>query len=214
MNMLPPISFDLILNLDYYLSSLVTEYGALIYVILFVVLFIETGVVVIPFLPGDSLLFVAGALAALGSLDIILLFALLSAAAIMGDTANYWIGHHVGKRAYKGGMRFINKRRLEQAEKFFRKHGGKTIIVARFVPFVRTFAPFIAGIGAMEYKRFIGYNITGGIAWVGSFLAAGYLLGNMPVIRDNLSLFLLSVIVISIAAAFTGFIAHNEKTRS
>ncbi len=187
---------DLFLHLDTHLSAVITQYGAWTYALLFIVIFVETGLVVTPFLPGDSLLFAAGAFAALGSLEIGLLFVLLAIAAVLGDTVNYWIGHLLGERAYS--IRWIKKEYLERTHVFFEKHGGKTIFLARFVPIVRTFAPFVAGIGRMSYGYFFSYNVFGGIIWVGLFLGAGYLFGNIPFIRDHFSMVVLVIVLISI----------------
>src|SRR5512135_1861566 len=172
---------DLFLHLDVHLSAIVTQYGVWTYGLLFVVIFIETGLVVTPFLPGDSLLFAAGTFAALGSLNIWLLFLLLAAAAVLGDTVNYWIGHYLGDRAYQ--IKWIRREYLDRTHQFFEKYGGKTIFLARFVPIIRTFAPFVAGVGSMTYPRFIAYNIIGGIAWIGLFVCGGYFFGNIPVVK-------------------------------
>ena len=195
---------DLFLHLDKYLSEIIQNYGVLTYVLLFAVIFMETGLVVTPFLPGDSLLFAAGTFAspALGSsLNIGLLWVLLSAAAILGDTANYWIGHYIGPRAFSGEVRFLKKEYLDRTHAFYEKHGGKTIILARFVPIVRTFAPFVAGVGAMTYKHFISYNVIGGLLWVTIFTLGGYFFGNLPFVKDNFSLVVIAIIVISVLPA-------------
>ena len=187
---------DVFLHLDEHLSSVIAQYGVWTYALLFFVIFMETGFVVTPFLPGDSLLFAAGAFAALGSLDLRLLLGLLATAAFLGDTANYWIGHYLGDRAYK--IRWIKKEYLEKTHAFFEKHGGITIFLARFVPIVRTFAPFVAGIGRMSYGYFISYNVFGGIIWVSLFTVTGYLFGNIPFVRDNFSLVVIAIIIISV----------------
>jgi membrane-associated protein len=195
---------DLFLHLDKYLSEIIQNYGVLTYVLLFAVIFMETGLVVTPFLPGDSLLFAAGTFAspALGSsLNIGLLWVLLSAAAILGDTANYWIGHYIGPRAFSGDVRFLKKEYLDRTHAFYEKHGGKTIILARFVPIVRTFAPFVAGVGAMTYKHFISYNVIGGLVWVTIFTLGGYFFGNLPFVKNNFSLVVIAIIVISVLPA-------------
>jgi membrane-associated protein len=173
------IVLDLFLHLDTHLSAIITQYGAWTYALLFTVIFVETGLVVTPFLPGDSLLFAGGTFAALGSLNIWLLFFLLATAAVLGDSVNYWIGHYLGERAYR--IKWIKREYLDRTHAFFEKHGGKTIFLARFVPIVRTFAPFVAGIGRMSYGYFFSYNVFGGIAWVGLFTAAGYWFGNILV---------------------------------
>ena len=187
---------DLFLHLDVHLSAIITQYGVWTYGLLFAVIFIETGLVVTPFLPGDSLLFAAGTFAALGSLNIWLLFGLLAVAAVLGDTVNYWIGHFIGERAYN--IKWIKREYLERTQHFFDKYGRKTIFLARFVPIVRTFAPFVAGIGQMSYPAFISYNIFGGIIWVALFTFAGYFFGNIPFIRHNFSLVVLAIVLISV----------------
>jgi membrane-associated protein len=187
---------DLFLHLDVHLSAIITQYGVWTYALLFVVIFIETGLVVTPFLPGDSLLFAAGTFAALGSLNIWLLFLLLAGAAVLGDTANYWIGHFIGDRAYN--IKWIKREYLERTQHFFDKYGRSTIFLARFVPIVRTFAPFVAGIGHMSYGAFISYNIFGGIVWVALFTFAGYFFGNIPFIRHNFSFVVLAIVLISV----------------
>jgi membrane-associated protein len=187
---------DLFLHLDKHLSAVITQYGAWTYGLLFTVIFIETGFVITPFLPGDSLLFAAGTFAALGSLNIWLLFLLLAIAAVGGDTINYWIGHYLGDRAYK--IKWIKKEYLERTHGFFEKYGNKTIFLARFVPIVRTFAPFVAGIGRMSYKDFFSYNVFGGITWVALFTFAGYFFGNIPFIRDHFSLVVIAIVLVSI----------------
>ncbi len=187
---------DLFMHLDVHLSAIITQYGAWTYGLLFAVIFVETGLVVTPFLPGDSLLFAAGTFAAIGSLDVWFLFLLLAAAAVLGDTVNYWIGHFIGVRAYN--IRWIKREYLERTQHFFDKYGRKTIFLARFVPIVRTFAPFVAGIGQMSYPAFISYNIFGGIAWVALFTFAGYFFGNIPFIRQHFSLVVIAIVLISI----------------
>lgn len=165
---------DLFLHLDKHLGAIIQDYGTWTYLILVLVIFCETGLVVTPFLPGDSLLFAAGALAAPGDLNVYLLFMLLSLAAIVGDTVNYWVGAYIGPKAFRSQSRFLKKEYLERTQQFYERHGGKTIIIARFVPIIRTFAPFVAGIGAMNYGRFILYNVVGGVAWVAIFVFGGY----------------------------------------
>lgn len=204
---------DLFLHLDAHLHELILQYGTITYVILFLVIFAETGFVVTPFLPGDSLLFAAGTFAALGSFDVILLFVLLTAAAIIGDTVNYWIGHYIGPKVFQKENRFIKKEYLERTHIFYEKYGGKTIIIARFVPIVRTFAPFVAGVGAMTYSKFIFFNIIGGIIWVGLFVFGGYFFGNIPVVKNNFSIVIIVIILLSLLPGIIEFIRHrlNKK---
>lgn len=202
---------DVFLHLDKYLDQIVQNYGVWTYAILFAVIFMETGLVVTPFLPGDSLLFAAGAFAALGSFDIWLLMGLLIVAAILGDTANYWIGHKIGPRAFSGEVRFLKKEYLDRTHEFYERHGGKTIILARFVPIVRTFAPFVAGVGAMSYGKFITYNVVGGITWVVLFLFAGYFFGNIPAVQHNFTLVILGIIFVSVLPAVYEFIKERRR---
>ncbi|HNE05865.1 MAG TPA: DedA family protein [Anaerolineales bacterium] len=187
---------DLFLHLDEYLQTIITTYGAWTYGILFVVIFIETGLVVMPFLPGDSLLFAAGTFAALGSFNVWGLVGLLAVAAVLGDAVNYSIGHYLGDRAYN--IKWIKKEYLEQTHAFFEKHGGKAIFLARFVPIVRTFAPFVAGIGKMSYSYFATYNIVGGISWVTIFTLLGFFFGNIPFVKKNFELVIIAIILISV----------------
>jgi membrane-associated protein len=189
---------DLFLNIDKNLITLIQEYRIGVYGFLFGVLFMETGLVVIPFLPGDSLLFAAGALAALGSLNIIWLYLIVLSAAILGDTVNYWIGYFIGPKAFNSKGKFLKKKYLNTAQAFYEKHGGKAIILARFVPIVRTFAPFVAGIGKMKYERFILFNIIGGISWTALMTFSGYFLGNIPVIKENFHYMVLLIIGVSL----------------
>ncbi|MEJ2707516.1 MAG: DedA family protein [Anaerolineales bacterium] len=192
---------DLFLHLDKHLSLVITQYGTGTYLLLFFIIFMETGFVVTPFLPGDSLLFAAGTFAspALGSpLNIVVLYLLLCTAAVLGDTVNYWIGHFIGPRAFSMNNRFLKKEYLERTEAFYEKHGGKTIVLARFIPIIRTFAPFVAGVGKMSYWRFISYNVIGGIAWVSLFCLGGYFFGNLPVVKDNFSIVVVTIILISV----------------
>lgn len=187
---------DLFLHLDVYLKDITTTYGAWTYGILFVVIFVETGLVVMPFLPGDSLLFAAGALAALGSLNVWYLLGLLMVAAVLGDAVNYSIGHYLGDRAYN--IKWIKKEYLDKTHAFFEKHGGKAIFLARFVPIVRTFAPFVAGIGRMSYRYFATYNIVGGVTWVTLFTLAGYFFGGIPFVQKNFEYVIIVIILISV----------------
>jgi membrane-associated protein len=191
--------FDVFVHLDKHLGDVIRDYGTWTYLILFVIIFCETGLVVTPFLPGDSLLFAAGALAATtGALNPWWLFLLLSVAAIAGDTVNYWIGAIIGPRAFSGNIRFLKKEHLDRTHAFYEKYGGKTIILARFVPIVRTFAPFVAGIGAMNYTRFILYNVVGGIAWVALFVGVGYRFAEVEIVKNNFPLVIMAIIIISV----------------
>lgn len=190
---------DLVLHLDKHLAFLVQNYGVWIYAILFLIIFAETGLVVTPFLPGDSLLFVAGTLAALGGMDVRWLMATLIVAAILGDTVNYWVGQFAGPKLFRrDDSRLLNKAHLARTQQFFARHGGKTIVLARFIPIVRTFAPFVAGMGRMAYPRFLAYNVAGAVFWVVSFVLGGYFFGNLPAVKQNLSWVLLAIIVISL----------------
>ncbi len=200
---------DYFLHLDKHLLTLVTDYKSWVYLILFLIIFCETGLVVAPLLPGDSLLFAAGALAALGAINIWLLIIILCVAAILGDSLNYSIGKFIGIKVFEKNYRFINKNHLLKAQSFYEKHGGKTIVIARFVPIVRTFAPFVAGIGRMNYKHFITFNILGGILWVFICSFAGYFFGNIPVIKENFSIVIIVIILISLLPIVIEFI----KTR-
>lgn len=200
---------DLFLHLDEYLDTIITQYGAWTYGILFAVIFVETGLVIMPFLPGDSLLFAAGTFAALGSLNIWTLLGLLMIAAVLGDTVNYSIGHYLGERAYN--IKWIKKEYLDKTHVFFEKHGGIAIFLARFVPIVRTFAPFVAGIGKMSYGYFITYNFVGGITWVALFTTAGYFFGNIPFVRHNFEYVIIVIILISVLPmVYEWWKARNE----
>jgi membrane-associated protein len=205
---------DFILHVDQRLAEFITNYGTWIYGILFLIIFVETGLVVMPFLPGDSLLFAAGALAAsTGAMDPWLLGALLFIAAVLGDTVNYHIGRFIGPRVFEMNSRFINKQHLIKTQEFFARHGGKTIIFARFVPFARTFAPFVAGACSMNYKFFLTYNVIGAFCWVASFVALGYLFGNMPIVKDNFTHLIFGIIIISVLPGIIGFIREKLKSR-
>ena len=200
------------LHLDQHLNVVIQSYGMWTYLLLFLIIFCETGLVVTPVLPGDSLLFAAGTFAAMGSLDPALLFGLLSLAAIGGDTVNYWIGHTVGPRVfYEENVRFLRKDYLDRTHQFYERHGGKTIIIARFMPIIRTFAPFVAGIGSMTYPRFIAYNAVGGVAWIGLFVFGGYFFGNIPTVKENFSLVILAIIFISILPGIIEFARHRYR---
>ena len=189
---------DFILNIDVHLGQIISTYGLLTYAILFFIIFMETGLVFTPFLPGDSLLFAAGAFAALNSLHIGLLLLILSIAAVLGDTANYWIGHFFGKKIVAHPKIPIDEEHIRETKKFFDKYGGKTIIIARFMPFIRTFAPFVAGVGKMSYGQFFSYNVIGGILWVFIATLAGYFFGNLKFVRENFSLVIIGVVLISL----------------
>jgi len=205
---------DFILHIDIHLGELIASYGTLVYAILFGIIFLETGLVVTPFLPGDSLLFAAGAFAALGSMNLFVLLGLLIAAAVLGDTANYWIGHFFGEKILANPRIPIQGHHIDQTQAFFEKHGGKTIILARFVPIVRTFAPFVAGIGKMHYTTFISYNIVGGILWVLLFTLTGYFFGNVPAVKENFSLAIIAIIVLSIAPMIYHFLSSRMRKSS
>ncbi|MGE5805513.1 MAG: DedA family protein [Ignavibacteria bacterium] len=202
---------DLFLHFDKHLNEVIIQYGALTYVILFLIIFAETGLVVTPFLPGDSLIFAAGTFAAIGSFEINLLFVILTAAAILGDTVNYWIGHYIGPKVFHKESKYIKKEYLERTHQFYEKYGGKTIIIARFVPIIRTFAPFVAGVGSMTYSKFILYNIGGGVLWVALFAYAGYFFGNIPIIKNNFSFVIIVIIIISILPGVIEYFRHRKK---
>ncbi len=203
---------DIFMHLDKHLSLVIQNYGTLTYVILFLIIFCETGLVVTPFLPGDSLLFAAGTFAAIGALDVSVVFVLLTIAAVAGDTVNYWIGNFVGPKVFhKDDVRFLNKKHLERTHRFYEKYGGKTIIIARFVPIIRTFAPFVAGIGSMAYGRFLSYNIIGGILWIAVCVFAGYFFGNIPIVKQNFGIVILAIIFISIMPGVIEFLRHRYR---
>ena len=197
---------DVFLHLDRHLGEFVQAHGSSTYALLFAIIFLETGVVVTPFLPGDSLLFACGALAATGSLDLTTLFAILVAAALSGDNTNYWIGRAVGPRAFTGRFRFFRREHLVRTQEFYERHGGKTIFLARFVPIIRTFAPFVAGIGSMSYPRFLTYSVVGAVSWVGSCVLAGYAFGNIPAVKNNFSLVVLGIVAVSMLPLAIGFL--------
>ena len=198
--MVLPFILDIILNFDKYLPQILNEYGTWTYVILFLILFCETGLVITPYLPGDSLLFVAGALAGAGYLNIWVLLGVLILAAVLGDTVNYWIGFIFEMRVLEWQFSPVRKEQLDETHQYFTKYGGFTIVIARFIPFIRTFAPFLAGVGEMPYPRFLSYNVLGGLAWVTLFLSVGYLFGNLPVVKENFSLVVYAIIGISLIA--------------
>lgn len=207
---------DFILHVDRHLVEFVAANGAWIYALLFFIIFVETGLVVMPLLPGDSLLFAAGAIAATGSMDPYLLTGLLFTAAVLGDTVNYQVGHYIGPKVFDIKSRWINRDYLLKTQAFFEKHGGKTVIIARFMPFARTFAPFVAGVGAMRYPRFLMYNVIGAALWVSLFVTAGYFFGNQPVVQQNFKLVILGIIVVSVLPAVFEYLRHRlqQKTES
>lgn len=207
-------AINFLLHLDKYLPVIISHYGWWIYLILFFVIFLETGLVVTPFLPGDSLLFAAGTFAAIGQLRLSWLIFLLFLAAFFGDTVNYWIGYSLGHRAYQTNMKLIKKEHLLRTQKFYEKHGGKTIFLARFIPIIRTFAPFVAGIGIMPYGRFIMFNLGGGVVWVMLFTLSGYYLGNLSFFRQNFSLIVIIIILISAFPIFFEFLRGMVKNKS
>ena len=204
-------AIDLVLHLDEYLQEIIVNYGAWTYGILFVVIFVETGLVVMPFLPGDSLLFAAGTFAALGSFNVWGLIGLLIVAAVLGDAVNYSIGHYLGDRAYN--IKWIKKEYLDKTHAFFEKHGGKAIFLARFVPIVRTFAPFVAGIGRMSYAYFATYNIVGGISWVVIFTLLGYFFGNIPFVKKNFELVIIVIILVSVLPMGFEWWKHRQEAK-
>jgi membrane-associated protein len=198
---------DIIVHLDKHLGLVIQHYGFWTHLLLFVILFCETGLVITPFLPGDSLLFAAGAFAALGSLDLTWLALSLPLAAMIGDSSNYWIGRITGPKVFSSGeSRLLNRKHLERTHRFYLKYGGKTVIIARFMPIVRTFAPFVAGVGAMAYRRFILYSIGGSIGWVLIFILGGYFFGNIPVVKANFTLVILAIIVISLCPGIIEYV--------
>lgn len=205
-------TIDFIVNIDKHLVTILQNFGAWSYIIMFLIIFAETGLVVLPFLPGDSLLFMIGALSAKGAFNIFIIYPILVAAAIIGDSVNYYIGHKLGRKAFKSKyVPLINQDHLEKAEKFYEKHGPRTIIIARFVPIVRTFAPFVAGIGKMHYKTFITYNVVGGFAWVSAFMFLGYFFGSIPAVEENFTLVIFGIIILSvIPPLYEWFITRKE----
>jgi membrane-associated protein len=203
-----------ILHIDQHLRELASHYGGWLYAILFLIVFCETGLVVTPFLPGDSLLFAAGSLAAVAgsALNIHTLFLLLTAAAIIGDTVNYAAGHYFGEKAFSPDARVLKQEYLDRTHQFFERHGGKTIVIARFVPIIRTFAPFVAGAGSMSYPHFLFYNVTGAIAWTSSFLYGGYFFGNLPFVQQNFTLVIVAIIILSILPGVVEYWRHRRAT--
>ena len=205
---------DFVLHVDRHLGNIISQYGAVAYIILFTIIFCETGLVVTPFLPGDSLLFAAGSFAAIGSFHPVTLLLMIILAAVLGDTVNYWVGRAIGPRIfYAENVRFLNKKHLERTHQFYEKNGGKTIILARFIPIIRTFAPFVAGIGKMTYWHFIAYNLIGGILWPMLFIGAGYFFGTRQVVKQNFSLVLLCIIIISVLPLVIEYLRFRMERR-
>ena len=204
--------WDVVVHLDKHLAALLAQYGVWVYAILFVIIFCETGLVVTPFLPGDSLLFVAGALAAAGGMEVTTLIATLIAAAVLGNSSNYSIGRYLGPKVFQWeDSRFFNKKALASAHAFYERHGGKTIVISRFLPILRTFAPFVAGIGQMPLVRFQAFNIAGGVLWVVTLTLAGFWFGNLPVVKDNLTLVILFIVTVSVMPAVVGYLKHRAN---
>lgn len=207
---------DFVLHLDTHLDQLVQQYGAWAYAALFAIVFLETGIVIFPFLPGDSLIFAASALAAsMGSFDVLALLLIFVAAAIIGDTVNYWIGHATGPRIFRqADTKLFKKKYLDQAHAFYERHGGKTIFLARFIPVLRTFAPYVAGAGRMDYRKFIAYNVAGAMAWVSLFVGTGYYFGNLDVVKDNFTLLIIAIILISFVPLIAAWLWERRKGAS
>lgn len=205
------LAIDIFLHVDRYLDEFLRHYGTWVYVLLFLIVFAETGLVVMPLLPGDSLLFVTGAIAARGGMDVSLVIGLLIVAAVLGDTVNYRIGEYIGPKVFTRRSRFLKKEHLDRTHEFYEKHGGKTIIFARFIPIIRTFAPFVAGVGKMSYPRFLAYNVSGGVAWVVSFVLAGFFFGNIPAVRKNLSLVIIAIVILSVMPGVIEYLRHRAK---
>jgi membrane-associated protein len=197
---LPFTLFDMVIHFDTYLPGIITTYGFWTYFILFAIIFLETGLVVFPYLPGDSLLFVAGALSGAGLLRVEILIPVLIAAAVIGDSVNYWIGHTTGMKVFEKNYSLVKKEQLEKTEEYFARYGGMTIVIARFVPFIRTFAPFLAGVGKMSYRWFLMYNVLGAVLWISGFILAGYFFGSLPIVQENFSLIVYAIIGLSLFA--------------
>ena len=206
---------DVVLHLDRHLQWLVTNYGVWIYAILFAIIFCETGLVITPFLPGDSLLFVAGAVAAGGGMDVHALFAVLVLASFSGDNTNYWTGRYVGPRIFsRENSRLLNPAHLARTQSFYERYGGKTVLIARFVPIVRTFAPFVAGMGRMAYARFVAFAFGGAVLWIGSLTYAGYFFGNLPVVKNNLTLVIIGIVLLSISPGIVEYVRARKARTS
>src|SRR3989338_677841 len=204
---------DFILHLDKYLSVLIQNYGVWTYLLIFLIVFAETGLVATPFLPGDSLLFAAGTFAAIGSFNVLWLFIIISAAAILGDTVNYSVGKYLGQKVIEKENRFIKKKYIDKTQHFYEKYGAKTIVLARFVPIVRTFAPFVAGVGKMNYLKFAIYNVAGGIIWTALFVFGGYFFGNVPIVKNNFTIVILIIIILSFVPGIVEFWKHYKKRK-
>jgi membrane-associated protein len=207
--------FDMLLHLDKYIDLLIRDYGMWTYLIFFIIVFCETGLVVTPFLPGDSLLFVAGTFAALGSLNLMWLLVILSAAAILGDTINYWIGNYIGPKVFQmQNSRVFRKEYLDRTHQFYEKYGPITIVIGRFIPIIRTFAPFLAGVGRMTYGKFLTYNVVGGILWIASFTLGGYFFGNLPFVRKNFTFVIVAIIVISVMPTVIEYVRQRRQAKA
>jgi membrane-associated protein len=206
--------FDILLHLDKYINVVIQDYGQWTYLILFLIVFCETGLVVTPFLPGDSLLFVAGAFAALGSLNLVWVLVLLSVAAILGDTINYWVGNYIGPKVFQmQNSRIFKKEYLDRTHQFYEKYGPITIVIGRFVPIIRTFAPFLAGVGSMTYGKFLTYNVVGGIFWIFSFTLGGYFFGNLPFVKNNFTLVIFAIIIISVLPTVIEYFRQRKAAK-
>jgi membrane-associated protein len=205
---------SLILELDQHLLKLVADYGALVYGVLFGIIFAETGFVVTPFLPGDSLLFAAGSIAGAGSLNVWYVFILTFIAAVIGDTVNYWIGNFVGPVVFRKDYKFLNKEHLKKTQKFYDKHGGKTIVLARFIPIVRTFAPFVAGVGTMDYQRFIIFNVLGAFLWTSIFVFGGYFFGTIPFVQHNFEIVIIAIIILSVVPIIIEWVKGKREKKN
>lgn len=204
---------DFILHIDEHLNNIIIQYGTWTYAILFAIIFVETGLVIMPFLPGDSLLFAAGAFAARGSLDPYLIVILLWIAAVVGDNVNYWVGRYLGPRVFQSESRLLNQRYLARAHEFYEKHGGKAVIIARFVPIVRTFSPFVAGVSAMNYRRFLVFDVVGGLLWISLFTFAGYFFGNIPAVKKNFELVIVAIILVSVMPMVVEYLRGRRRGR-